>query len=159
MKKVYICSPYRGDTETNIQNAQNYCRAAVEQGCLPIAPHLFFPQFMDDDDLKEHESSMNMARELLFMCDEIWVFGKDYPTVGMKQEMNWAIGHMPVLDGFKMIGKSEKEKCSLEDISDDDLMDEFWKRIKAGHIVFGVETRNDGAHMAFKTRDGHKYES
>ena len=34
MKKVYICSPYRGDVETNVQNARKYCRAAVELGCL-----------------------------------------------------------------------------------------------------------------------------
>ena len=26
MKKVYICSPYRGDTETNIQNARVYLK-------------------------------------------------------------------------------------------------------------------------------------
>lgn len=38
MKKVYICSPYRGDTETNVENARKYCRAAVELSCLPIAP-------------------------------------------------------------------------------------------------------------------------
>ena len=151
MKKVYICSPYRGDTETNIQNAQNYCRAVVELGYLPIAPHLFFPQFMDDDDLKEHESSMNMARELLFMCDEIWVFGKDYPTVGMKQEMNWAIGHMPVLDGFEMIGESEKR--TMEDFSDQEIINELVRRVKHDRISVKVRADKRGMNIDFVVED------
>ena len=33
---VYICSPYAGDTETNVQNARRYCRLVVEQGGIPL---------------------------------------------------------------------------------------------------------------------------
>lgn len=36
MKKVYICSPCRGDYENNIQRAKEFSRAAVERGCIPI---------------------------------------------------------------------------------------------------------------------------
>ena len=32
MKKVYICSPCRGDYENNIQRAKEFSRAAVECG-------------------------------------------------------------------------------------------------------------------------------
>lgn len=46
---VYICSKYRGDVETNIRNAQLYSRYAVEQGYIPIAPHLLLPQFVDEE--------------------------------------------------------------------------------------------------------------
>lgn len=42
---VYICSPYRGDIETNSQNARAYCSLAASQGCIPFAPHLLFTQF------------------------------------------------------------------------------------------------------------------
>jgi hypothetical protein len=38
MKKVYICSPRRGDYENNIQRAKEFSRAAVERGCIPITP-------------------------------------------------------------------------------------------------------------------------
>lgn len=31
MKKVYICSPCRGDYENNIQRAKEFSRAAVER--------------------------------------------------------------------------------------------------------------------------------
>ncbi len=35
MKKVYICSPCRGDYENNIQRAKEYSRAAVEEEDKP----------------------------------------------------------------------------------------------------------------------------
>ena len=31
-KLVYICSPYKGDTETNTKNALTYCAARVRRG-------------------------------------------------------------------------------------------------------------------------------
>ena len=45
---VYICSPYAGDVEENVKQAQKYSRFAVDQGYLPITPHLLFTQFLDD---------------------------------------------------------------------------------------------------------------
>ena len=106
MKKVYICSPYRGDVETNVQNARKYCRAAVELGCLPIAPHLLFPQFMNDDDPAERGVAIEMDFNLIGICDEIWAFGLDRPTEVMRAKIRWAEGTgVPVLDGFKMIGR------------------------------------------------------
>lgn len=29
---VYICSPYSGDTETNLERTRQFCRFAFEQG-------------------------------------------------------------------------------------------------------------------------------
>ena len=45
---VYICSHYAGDVERNVAAARKYSRFAMERGYIPIAPHLLFPQFMDD---------------------------------------------------------------------------------------------------------------
>lgn len=45
---VYICSPYAGDIEANVVAARRYSRFAVDAGYIPIAPHLLFPQFLDD---------------------------------------------------------------------------------------------------------------
>ena len=44
---VYICSPYAGDIDANVDAARRYSRFAVEQGYIPIAPHLLFPQFLN----------------------------------------------------------------------------------------------------------------
>ena len=50
---VYICSPYAGDTVTNIESARKYSRFAVDNHCLPITPHIYFTQFMNDRGLQE----------------------------------------------------------------------------------------------------------
>ena len=47
-KKVFICSPFRGDMEGNARKAAAYSRMACEQGFLPVAPHLLFPQFLNE---------------------------------------------------------------------------------------------------------------
>jgi hypothetical protein len=72
---VYIASPFAGDTERNIMNARGYCRFAVSKGCIPLAPHLHYPQFMDDDDKSQRELGIRFALILLAKCDEVWVFG------------------------------------------------------------------------------------
>ena len=82
---VYLASPFAGDTERNIERARGYCRFAVSKGCIPIAPHLHYPQFMDDDDKEQRELGMFFALVLLGKCDELWVFGK--PSEGMSREI------------------------------------------------------------------------
>lgn len=52
---VYICSPFSGNIERNIKAARAYSRFAVDKGCLPIAPHLLFPQFLNDSDQFERK--------------------------------------------------------------------------------------------------------
>lgn len=86
---VYICSPFAGDTTANIAAARRYCRYAVEQGYLPIAPHLFFPRFLSDGDPGEREDGLFMGRVLLTKCSEIWVFGGTISN-GMAKELEKA---------------------------------------------------------------------
>lgn len=90
-KKVFICSPFRGDIPGNSIKAAEYCRRAYETGYLPIAPHLLFPQFLQEDSLKERTDGISMGLELLLECDEIWVFGD--ATEGMEQEIRFAVEH------------------------------------------------------------------
>ena len=78
---VYICSPFSGDTETNLENTRRYSRFAVEQGYLPIAPHLMFPQFLDDSVPAERDLAMRMNIILLTKCAELWAFGEDRKSV------------------------------------------------------------------------------
>jgi len=87
--RVYICSPYRGDTETNTVNALCYCRFAVEQNCFPIAPHCYLPQFMDDNKSAERELALSFGLRLLRGCRELWIFG-DNISEGMRREIDLA---------------------------------------------------------------------
>ena len=50
---VYICSPFSGNIENNNKRTREFCRFALEKGNIPLAPHLMFPQFMDDSNEKE----------------------------------------------------------------------------------------------------------
>ncbi|MBE5809668.1 MAG: DUF4406 domain-containing protein [Clostridiales bacterium] len=87
---VYVCSPYSGDISGNKQNARKYCRFAVDQHCIPLAPHLLFPQFMNDGDPEERDLAMFMDIAVLSKCAEVWVFGKNI-TEGMTAEINYAL--------------------------------------------------------------------
>lgn len=84
-KKVFICSPFRGDMEGNARKAAGYCRMACEEGYLPIAPHLLFPQFLNEGIEAERQAELAMGLELLRICDEVWVFGE--VTEGMASEI------------------------------------------------------------------------
>ena len=100
-KLVYICSPLRGDAEKNIIKAQNYCREAMLlfPGIIPIAPHVYFTQFLDDGKSAERRAGMDAGIELLRLCQEVWVYGMANPSEGMKAEIKKAeeLG-IPVLD-------------------------------------------------------------
>ena len=73
---VYICSPYSGDVDKNVKAARKYSRFAVDKGYIPIAPHLLFPQFLDDDDPHERDLGLFFGNALMSKCSEVWVFGK-----------------------------------------------------------------------------------
>lgn len=86
---VYICSPFAGDVEANVENARKYSRFAVERGYLPITPHLLYPQFLDDNSERERDLGLFFGLVLLDRCAEVWVFG-DCISAGMKAEIERA---------------------------------------------------------------------
>jgi hypothetical protein len=86
MKKVFVCSPLRGEYEKNFKKAVGYSRKIALGGKIPITPHIYFTQFLNDKSKKERDLGIKMGCELLKLCDEIAVFGK--PTSGMKKEIN-----------------------------------------------------------------------
>lgn len=91
MKKrlIYISSPCRGNMKYNLKKAAEYCRSvALSFDTIPIAPHLYFTQFMDDNNPLERKMGMEMGVDILNICDELWVFGE--PTEGMKAEIKVA---------------------------------------------------------------------
>ena len=87
---VYICSPYSGNVEQNTAKARQYCRHAVDNHRIPIAPHLLFPQFMDDSDPDDRDLAQFMGIALMSKCAELWVFGPD-ASEGMQAEINYAV--------------------------------------------------------------------
>ena len=86
---VYICSPPAGEMVKNQKSIRTYCRFAVDAGYVPIAPHIYFPQFMNDRSSRERELTLFMAAILLSKCAELWVFGEEI-TGGMSIEIRKA---------------------------------------------------------------------
>ena len=89
MKLIYICSPFRGDTAANTEAAQRYCRDAYEKNCIPVAPHLYLPQFLNDDEPKERDLALRIGLRLIDYCSEVWVHG-DVISPGMRGEIDYA---------------------------------------------------------------------
>jgi len=86
---IYVCSPFAGDVEANVQRAKTFCRFAVEHDAIPIAPHLYFPRFMDDKDQTERNLGLFFGMVLLAKCRELWCFGERISS-GMKIELEKA---------------------------------------------------------------------
>lgn len=98
-KKIFVCSPYRptakdkkckkSQLEANVQRAKDACRLLSELGFLPLAPHLYFTQFLRDEDAQEREAGISMGMCWLEEADEVWVFGEAI-SEGMAAEIEKA---------------------------------------------------------------------
>lgn len=105
---VFICSPFAGDVDLNTSRAQRYMRFAVERGAIPFAPHLLYPQVLDDADRHERELGLTFGLIWLGKCDELWVFGREI-SPGMEREIAKAERRcMPI----KYFTEQCKEDCS-----------------------------------------------
>lgn len=62
---------------------------AISHGMLPLAPHLYFTQILDDDQPDDRRMGMAMGREWLDEADEMWLVGSKV-TEGMRQELEYA---------------------------------------------------------------------
>ena len=88
-RMIYICSPYAGNTEENIAFARQACGYAIRQGAVPLAPHLLYPQILNDSVLEERETGIRLGLEILERCEEFWICG-DRMSAGMKREAAYA---------------------------------------------------------------------
>lgn len=84
MKFVYVCHPFSGDPDNNRLKVAKICRCLVRMGIMPIAPQLYLPNFVDDEN--ERALAMRLCRELLLRCDTIAICGAEI-TAGMKEEI------------------------------------------------------------------------
>lgn len=87
-KKLIMVSSRFGGKEENIKRAEAFCKYVVLNGHIPVAPHVYFPRFLDD--LKPEERALGLEGSLALMskCDEIWFFLEDNENLspGMKME-------------------------------------------------------------------------
>jgi hypothetical protein len=85
---IFVCSPFGGMVH-NMRRAAQHCKTVYEAGGIPYAPHLIFPQFMDED--KEHRTAaLEMNKQMLEKCDAIYIAHDDIVTAGMDVEISYA---------------------------------------------------------------------
>lgn len=95
-KKVFVCSPYRGHIEKNTKRAAYAAKILCDCGYIPIVPHLYFPQFLDDTDPYQRILGIELGVELMKECDLLWLLGPEI-TKGMEYELKAAKEiHIPV---------------------------------------------------------------
>lgn len=94
MTRVFICSPFRAcdaySVEDNVRLACDLMRYAVRSGCAPFAPHLLYPQCLDDHDPEQRRAGIAAGIVWLRECHELWVPAWRRVTAGMREEMDLA---------------------------------------------------------------------
>lgn len=90
---VYICSPYRGEVERNLEYARELTRLALDNSFVPITPHLYLTQVVDDEDCRERERGMKAGKELLQHCKYILIGSRYGLSEGMLEEIKLATEH------------------------------------------------------------------
>ena len=76
---IYICN--HKEESNNPAETKIICNLIARRGHVPIAPRLYFPQFI-------HSNIEPLSGELLSLCDEVWVIGAMTDT--MKTEVEQA---------------------------------------------------------------------
>ena len=88
-RRVYVCHPY-SKISRNMKEVKLICRKILDEGNIPIAPHLYLPQFIDES--ADPELARTLSLQLLEMCEEIRVCGS-VVTDKMREEMEHALEH------------------------------------------------------------------
>jgi dienelactone hydrolase len=85
--RIYVAHPYSDDVAGNVERVRAICRAVVEEGHVPIAPHLFLPAFVDET--TERDLALRLCIELVSCCDALWFHGTRI-SPGMEREISAA---------------------------------------------------------------------
>ena len=89
MKRVYICAPLSDNPNQDVINAVRFGEYAMKEcGAAPVVPHFYILMTNPQSD-KETEQRKLADFSLIWMIDELWVFG-DYWTDEMVEEISRA---------------------------------------------------------------------
>lgn len=91
LQKIYVCSPLSGDIKDNIKKAEKYCRdIVIVDNAIPVAPHIYFTRFLDDNVELERELGMDLGLQLLSDCGKMYVYNQNGISKGMQKEIEMA---------------------------------------------------------------------
>lgn len=88
VKRVYVCAPFAGDTEANVEAVRDIARHLTHTGHMPIAPHLIVPALVDE--VRQRDRALRMCLSLIETCAEVRVYRGRGFTDGMRLEVDYA---------------------------------------------------------------------
>lgn len=119
MPMIYICSRYRADTreqlQMNIEMAKHTCQMIAAAGAIPIAPHLYFPRFMDDNLPDERYFGMGAGKRLMDLCVTFHVVTVDgVISEGMQEEIKYMTETLLLEGSVENYTRQEAEKIVMD---------------------------------------------
>lgn len=124
---VFICSPFAGDIEANVAYAREAMLDSLARGEAPYAPHLLYPQVLDDNDTVGRRAGMNAGKTILARCDVLAVYLDRGESSGMRSEISFAVERGIAIDR-RWIGQ-EIEAGQPSEVDDPDATP------RDGHVV------------------------
>ena len=118
MSFVYVCSRYRAKSnEERLQNlelAKYACERVIHEGAIPIAPHLYFTKFLNDNDEFERDFGMEAGKKMMKICSSFFVLTVDEEiSEGMDEEIKY-MTEILGLEGSKKNYTKEEAKRIVE---------------------------------------------
>lgn len=83
ISKVFVSRPYSCDPQGSRAFSLGIARRLALGGHLPLAPQIYFPQFLDES--TERDLALKLCLQLLALADEVHVYGE--PSEGMRMEI------------------------------------------------------------------------
>jgi len=93
---IFVSHRVSNDPHENMQRVKVIARELALAGQLPLAPHIYLPQLIDE--ATQRDLALRLCLALVALCDEVQVYGE--PSKGMRLEIAAArrLG-IPVVDG------------------------------------------------------------
>lgn len=115
MPFVYVCSRYRAKTSEerlqNIELAKYACERVIQMGAIPIAPHLYFTRFLNDNDEFERDFGMEAGKKMMEMCSSFFVLTVDEEiSEGMYEEIKYMTDVLGLEGSNKNYTKEEAQR-------------------------------------------------
>lgn len=114
---TYVCSKYRAKNEVEMQqhimDAMEACRAVHERGDIPVAPHLYWPRFLDEGNPEDRDYGLQAGMEALKRCNQMVVIirqegpEEEWISQGMQAEIT-AAAKMGIEPQFIYIGREKR---------------------------------------------------
>lgn len=93
MLKVVVISPFRGNTDLNLQYAMACMKDCIDRDEAPFASHVLYPLILEDSDPDERETGMSCGQEWMLAADLVAVYTDMGVSTGMQNDLDFARNH------------------------------------------------------------------